>query len=324
VFSNRLCVVRRSPLARPVLARTASAVIAAVLVTGALAGCSALSLDGGCDIAAGDASTTITATGDLGSTPAVDFPTPLVVDAPEASVLSGADGAAIESGSMVFGNAVYFDAASGASIGESPQFFSTGDAGLAIGSALACATADSRVAVVGTAGDLSANADLVQAVGGDTLIVAVIDVEQVFLGKANGVNQLPQDGMPTVVTAVDGTPGISSTYVPAAEEARTSVIKAGGGATVTADDTVVFHARSWSWTAGATATVTLGQIDTWSAGSPVALIPTADALIGEQALVDALVGSKVGSQLLIVIPVADDPTAATVYVFDILGILPQD
>jgi peptidylprolyl isomerase len=317
-------VVRRSPLARPVLARTASALVAAVLVTGALAGCSVLSLGAGCDIAPGDASTTITATGDLGSTPAVEFPTPLLVDSPEASVLSGSDGAAIEPGSMVFGNAVYFDAQSGASIGDTPQFFAASDAGLAIGQALACATTEARIAVVGPAGELSANADLIQAIGADTVIVAVIDVQQVFLGKANGVNQLPQDGMPTVVTAVDGTPGISSTYVPAAEEARTAVVKAGGGATVAEGDTVVFHARSWNWTAGSTTTVTLGQIDTWSAGSPVALIPTVDALIGEQALVDALVGSKVGSQMLIVIPVADDPTAATVYVFDILGILSQD
>ena len=306
------------------LARTLTAVVAAVLVTGALAGCSALSGGVGCDIASGDASTTVTATGDFGSTPAVEFPTPLVVDAPEASVLSGGDGEDVETGSIVFGNAVYFDAKSGSSIGDTPQFFTASDAGLALGQALDCATTGSRVAVVGPAGELSVNSDLIQAVGEDTTIVAVIDIQQVFLGKANGINQLPQDGMPTVVTAVDGTPGISSTYVPAAEEARTAVIKAGGGAVVGADDTVVFHARSWNWTAGSTTTVTLGQVDTWSGGTPAALVPTADALLGEQALADALVGSKVGSQLLIVIPAADDPTSATVYVFDILGIVSQD
>ena len=46
--------------------------------------------------------------------------------------------------------------------------------------------------------------------------MVVIDVTAAYLGKADGFNQLPKDGMPTVVTAVDGTPGIT---VPAAGSA---------------------------------------------------------------------------------------------------------
>ena len=43
----------------------------------------------------------------------------------------------------------------------------------------------------------------------DTVLVFVIDVIAVYLGKADGINQLPQDGMPTVVTAPTARPGIT-------------------------------------------------------------------------------------------------------------------
>jgi peptidylprolyl isomerase len=315
-MTSRVFVVRRSPLARPL-----TAVVAAVLVTSALAGCTALSLDGGCAVLPGDASRTVSASGDVGTSPAVEFPTPLLADTPEASVLTDGDGPDLETGSIVFANVTYFDASTGDSIGETSGFFRVGPAGLAEGEALDCVTLGSRVAVVGTAVELSANQNLLEAAGEDTMLVGVIDTVQALLGKANGINQLPQDGMPTVVTAVDGTPGISSTYVPAADEPRTATIKAGGGAVVEETDTVVLHARSWNWSGGSTGTVTLGEVDTWRAGVPASIEPTVEALLGEQSLVDAIVGSKVGSQILIVIPNADDPTQATVYVFDVLGIL---
>jgi peptidylprolyl isomerase len=151
----------------------------------------------------------------------------------------------------------------------------------------------------------------------------VLDIEAIYLGKANGLNQLPQDGMPTVVTAVDGEPGISSTYLPIAEEPRTSTIKAGRGATVAEGDTVIFHARSWNWSAGTSNTVTLGDVDSWSRGVPYSIIPSAESM-RDETLVDALIGSSVGSQILVVIPAAEGDSSATVYLFDILGILADE
>jgi peptidylprolyl isomerase len=307
-------VVRRSPLARSL-----TVVVAALLVGGSLAGCTAVFGGGGCEVAPGDASRAVSASGDIGDSPAVEFPTPLIAEAPQSSVLTVGDGDVVGGSAVVRGNTAYFDAETGEALAEAPQQFVTNEKGLALGAALACATAGSRIAFVGTVDEVSADPQIVNFLGGeDATVVAVIDVEQVFLSKANGFNQLPQDGMPTVVTAVDGTPGVSTTYQPVADEPRTALIKAGSGATVGEDDTVLLQARSWNWTGDR---VTLGDVDLWETGVPAAVPPTVDALLGQQALADAILGSKVGSQLLIVIPREDAPGTATIYVFDVLGLV---
>jgi hypothetical protein len=313
-------VVRRSPLARPVLVRSATAVVAAVLVAGALTACSGVSIDGDCDPAfgPGDASSIVTASGDVGDSPAVEFPTPLISDDVERSVLVAGSGEPAAPGSTVLFDIVSFVGATGEAAAESTTALAAADdRKLALGEALACATPGSRIVLTGPAEQIDA-----QYAGTTDTLVAVIDVTSVFLGKANGVNQLPQDGMPTVVTAVDGEPGITSTYLVAPSEPRTATIKAGGGAVVEEGDLVAFHARSWSWTPGGTTSV--GSIDSWSTGQPFVLEPTADSMAGQQELADAILGAKVGSQVLVVIPGADESAAATVYVFDILGIVPQD
>jgi hypothetical protein len=313
-FPNRLWVVRRSPLSRPL-----TAVLAAVLVSGALAGCTSATIDGGCvsKFAPGDASSAVTATGDIGDAPDVEFPTPLIAEKTQRSVLISGDGEPAAAGSVVRATFTSFDGTTGASTGDGTALLSASDVARQLGESLECVTVGARLAVVGPAADLFAD-------GAGGTIVAVLDIEAIYLGKANGVNQLPQDGMPTVVTAVDGTPGISSTYLPVAEKSRTATIKAGSGATVAEGDTVVFHARTWTWSAGTTNSVSLGAIDSWSRGTPYALVPSAETLTGQEALADAIVGATVGSQVLVVIPDPETPATATVYVFDILGILADE
>lgn len=301
------------------LTRSLTAAFAVVLVGGALTACTG-PFDGGCApaFAAGDASSIITASGEVGESPAVDFPTPLIAPEVQRSVLESGSGTPAAAGSTVVLDTVYY-------IGETGEVLSTGPSTLAmaddrsggLGEALRCARPGSRIAIAGPAGEIDP-----QYAGNTETLVVVADVREVLLGKADGVNQLPQDGMPTVVTAVDGEPGITSTYLVAPAETRTATIKLGSGATIAADDIVVFHARSWSWTPGGRTTV--GDIDSWAAARPYTLVPTAESMAGEQALADALVGAKVGSQVLVVIPGADETSAATVYLFDILGTLDQD
>ncbi len=136
-----------------------------------------------------------------------------------------------------------------------------------------------------------------------------------WLGKANGVNQVPLDGMPTVVTAVDGTPGVSvSTQVPPTS-VRAATIKAGAGATVADDDTTILNIRGWSWDLQGSVTLSTAG-DTWESHRPVR---STEATLPE-AVSEQLVGAKVGSQLLIVLPSDDGSGAAAIYVVDILGI----
>lgn len=308
-MTSRVFVVRRSPFARPL-----TAVIAAVLVSGALAGCTGFSIAGGCEPAfqPGDASSAVSATGD------VEFPTPLIANETQRSVLVEGEGEPATPGSVILATYTYFDGATGQAGDETTAFFTASDAALQLGESLACVTVGSRLAVVGPVADV-----LVGAEGTEGTIVAVLDIEAIYLGKANGVNQLPQDGMPTVVTAVDGEPGITLTYQQAPEESRSAVIKAGSGATVEKGDTVIIHARNWSWPAGTGATPAIGQLDTWASGTPTEVDVDAEVL-GDETVYEAFEGAKVGSQLLLVIPNTSGDGSATVVVIDILGILADE
>ncbi len=308
--------MRRSPLARPL-----TAVAAAVLVSGALAGCTGFSIDGTCEPAfePGDATNAVTATGDVGDSPAVEFPTPLIAEETQRSVSTQGSGDPVGAGATVLYKLVYYVGATGDAMTESTSVLGVAsDAGLALGEALECATPGSRIVLAGPAEEIDA-----QYAGVTETLVAVIDVENVFLGKANGINQLPQDGMPTVVTAVDGEPGITLTYQVAPEVSRSAVIKAGSGATVAEGDTIVYHGRNWTWPAGLGSTPTLGQLDTWSGGAPLELDVDPEILVDE-IVFDALEGAKVGSQLLLVIPNSSGDGGASVVVIDILGILADE
>jgi hypothetical protein len=288
------------------------AAAAVVLVSGVLAGCSGAPLSGGCTPAylPGDASNAVSVSGDVGETPAVEFPTPLIADGVERASLVAGEGEPIESGATVLLTATIFDGSSNDVVAQGTALLSANDSVLALGESLVCASAGSRLVLVGSPTELGLN------VTADTA-VAIIDVEQVFLGKANGVNQLPQDGLPTVVTAVDGTPGISVGYASVPDEQRTAVIKGGAGAAVAVGDSVVYHLRSWTWPA--TGAPTVGSDDTWARFQPT----TAEITESDDPFTSALIGEKVGSQLLIVVP-GTEGGAATVYVVDILGILAAD
>jgi hypothetical protein len=310
--------VRRSPLARPL-----TALVAATLVTGALAGCSGFPFGGGCtpEIPTGDASSTVVATGDVGEQPSIEFPTPLIVDAAERSVLTLGEGAPIDEYSAVAIQATIFDAATGGVIeataysGSASTFlFTAGESLGTFGDALVCATVGSRLALVTPSEMMSDDFDPSTDLSGGAYVV-VIDIVRSWLGKANGVNQLPLDGMPTVVTAVDGTPGVTvSTQLPPTT-VRASTIKAGAGATIADDDTSILGIRGWSWSSGGSVTLSTAG-DTWATHRPAR---STEATLPD-AVTEQIVGAKVGSQILIVLPNDDGSGDAAIYVIDVLGI----
>jgi hypothetical protein len=313
--------VRRSPFARPL-----TALVAATLVTGVLAGCSGFSLDGGCtpDVPSGDASSTVVATGDVGDEPSIEFPTPLIVDSGERSVLTVGDGEVVGNYSTVAVELTVLNAATGDVLEATPYgsfqtraLFTSGESQGVFGDALLCATVGTRLALVAPSEMFSNAFDPTVELSGDSLVV-VIDVLDTWLGKANGLNQLPLDGMPAVATAVEGTPGVSvSTQVPPTA-VRAATIKAGAGAAIAEDDIAIIHIRSWTWSADGT--VALGSLDSWAGNAPYRAVidpDTTDATLPTD-VYENLVGAKVGSQLMIVVP--DGAGGATIYVVDALGI----
>ncbi|MEO5533540.1 MAG: FKBP-type peptidyl-prolyl cis-trans isomerase [Pseudolysinimonas sp.] len=308
--------MRRSSLARPL-----TAAVAAVLISGALVGCTGFSIDGSCTptISSGDGSSTVTATGKVSTDPNVDFPTPLIVHAPQRSVVIAGDGNRVEAGDAVSVDYSIWLGSDGTKLGSSysadPSYLIADESVLALGDSLTCATVGSRVALATTAaavygvGGLSA-----QGIADDETLIYVIDIESSYLGKANGFNQIPQDGMPTVVTAVDGTPGISVLAKSLPSETRVETVKAGGGAVVADGDTALLHVRNWAWAADDS--VTLGGTDSWSKHIPGTQVITKDAAEP----LSSVVGATVGSQLLVVVPAADGSGTATIWVVDVLGI----
>lgn len=300
-------VVRRTPVARPL-----TVVVAAALVGVALTGCTGLAISGECDPAyqPGDASDAVTVTGDVGGEREVEFPTPLIADEVQRSVVVAGEGQPIEPGMVALVSATILDGTSESLPAEGTALVAANDSWLALGESLVCARAGSRLALVGAPDALGVNSSGATA-------VTVLDIEQVFLGKANGLNQIPQDGLPTVVTAVDGTPGIAVGYATVPDEARTAVIKAGSGAEVAVGDAIVYHLRTWNWPASGTPTV--GDDDTWQTFRP----QQAEVTDSDDPLMSAIAGQKVGSQVLVVVP-GEAGAAATVYVIDLLGIHAAD
>jgi peptidylprolyl isomerase len=160
-----------------------------------------------------------------------------------------------------------------------------------------------------------------------------MDVTAAYLGKADGFNQLPQDGMPTVVTAVDGTPGVSVLLQDPPTHTRHSLIKAGDGAKLKKGDTVVTHFSFWTWPAeagGSPAPVSGGS--SWESHQaqnlPMDRLSDTGGL--PNGIYDALIGQRVGSQVLVVLTPGDDGFPAGqgltgndddiyIMVFDILG-----
>lgn len=186
--------------------------------------------------------------------------------------------------------------------------------------ALQCATEGSRVVIALPPGEVEAQNAANLGLKENDSAVAVVDLRKVYLPKAEGANQYNDAlGMPTVVRAPDGRPGI---IVPAATPPSDLVVqtlKKGDGPAVAAGDTVRAHYTGVTWDGREVFDTTWNsEPRSLALGS---IVP---------GLAEALEGATVGSQLLVVIPpelgygdqqqggIAANSTL--VFVVDILGI----
>ena len=328
--------VRRHPA---LLTSAAIAIVAAASLTG----CTTSAIDACAPvITSGPGSELVTAEGKVGALPKVTFPTTMAAASPERTVLAAGEGAVAELGATVDFDTLVLDAKTGKELlttafdGSQGVRYRAGvssatDQVGSLANALVCAQAGQRVSLVTTAFDSGLDFSSF-GMTSDSTVVFVIDVQAVYLGKANGINQIPFDGMPSVVTAVDGTVGITVPKADAPTETRISTIKAGSGAAVADGDTVVLQVASWVWPAEKGAIPSTLQ-STWNSvpgSTPVVVDPT-----GAQGVTpgfhEAVVGATVGSQVLAVVAPADSYApgawpagagdgATIIYVIDVLGI----
>ncbi|MBG6054107.1 peptidylprolyl isomerase [Salinibacterium sp. CAN_S4] len=325
-----------------VLVRKLPAIIAASALLVSLSACAtgAASIDG-CvpSIASGSNAALVTADGSFGNDPKATFPTPLVANgASEAHVISdgNGNGKRVAAGATTVVQLTIYDGKTGDALiatnyDESGALFSAIDSTPAFGTIAQCARVGSRVAAVGTAADLIGDGAIQQnglSLAADDTVAIVVDVQSVYLGKADGADQVLSAGFPSIVLAPDGRPGFTFADPKPPTALKIETLKAGSGAKVEKDDRVVLHYTGVLWD-------TQEVFDsTWERNAPAMLVASSldDSSSGlVPGFAKALIGQRVGSQVIAVIPPKDGypagqapttvPDGSTmVFVFDILGI----
>ncbi|GAA2891257.1 hypothetical protein [Microbacterium esteraromaticum] len=296
--------------------KTTAALSALALTAIALTGCSAATpaFDGSaCDrdsSAALEASVKVT--GEFGS-PEVSVETPVRSgDLSYADLIVG-DGRAITDGRQEAILArVLVNGTTGEPIDAQLRLWSPESAGAelpGVDKALECATAGSRIVVAIPGSDLPEG--VADQIGLDAKgnLLAVYDVHYATLDKADGsdvFNDAP--GLPSVVRAPDGRPGVIIPDTAAPKKAVTETLLRGEHEKV-GDGTALIRSTSVGWSDR-----TVEQT-TWDG-----TLTGTDGLSAEVA--DAVSKARVGSQLMIVVP--SEAGDATVHVVDVLGVVPEE
>lgn len=289
-------------------------VIAIAALALSLAACSSSTSANGCTpTASGSSSSKVTVTGKFGDAPTVKFAKGLSAKKTERSVAIDGKGAVARANGTVDVDYTIYDAASGKKIDQT-TYKSGGTAAFQLKAplltgmikGLECSPQGSRiVTVVPPADAFKAAGSAGLGVKGTDSLIFVFDVVKVsapvtVLPKANGAAQAPVAGLPSVTLAANGEPTIT---IPKADPPATLTItdlKKGTGTTVKAGDTVTVHYTGVIWGTGKVFD------SSWTRGTP-ASFATTGVIPG---FGKALVGQKVGSQVLAVIPPADGYGAA--------------
>lgn len=259
-------------------------------------------------VAAGDASEAVEVSGDFGGP--IELTSDLPVEATELqrSVLLEGDGEELEDGVGITGSVSMFNGTSGELMDFSPGVELINSEERTVGwahAAIRCSVVGQRETVTVPAAEaFGENAANFGFDADDTLIV-IVDVtglaptppgtldEGDLLDKAEGEAQEAPAGLPEVSLAEDGEPTIT---IPEGVEAPTELTIAtlieGEGEEVQDGDRVYVHYRGVIWRTGE-------EFDSsWSRGSYTDFLTT--GVIG--GFQQALVGQKVGSQVISVVP----------------------
>jgi len=322
--------------------RTLTAAIITVGLVASLSACATAAPSGDCEptVKSGDSSALITATGKAGTLLKPAFPTPLVTKGIEVSTISAGDGDTVYPGEIADFHLTVVDAKTAEVVpitgidADSILRRTVGETSDKFGTILDCAAVGDRLGVTISAEDIGFSGGGLEP---EDTVVLVIDVVRSFIGRADGVPQLAKNGMPAIALAPSGQPGVTIPNADAPTKTQTATTILGSGKKVKESDGegLVIHqtilswdskkvlTSTWEWNdAPAVPTTVLAKAD--RTGSGAGVIP---------GVAKALIGSTVGSQIVVVVPPGDDsfadgatlPEGATaddtlVYVIDVLGV----
>jgi len=312
--------VRKIPAALAVLSLTAVALV----------GCASTGGAASCTRATDAGSPTmglISVTGSSTSTPKVDVDTPLHTKTTQfADVEAGTGDIPITSDAqMIVLDVALVSATTGKTIvttaydGDQSTVYPVSQwtqSFPAFEAALHCATAGTRTAVAIAPGGIpeASHASLGMSKG-DSL-VAVLDVRKVYRAAADGSPVYNEGfGMPAVVRAPDGRPGVIVPDRSAPTSLKVQVLKRGDGEKVDAARPVLLHYTIVNWSDKSVASTT------WDSQAEFVTLSTKS-----KGFQQAVEGQTVGSQVLAVIPPADGASGVKdtqIAVIDVLGIGPD-
>lgn len=314
--------------------RTAGSIVLVAGLVAVLAACSPTPTTpdvGDCDVTpTGAAAQSVKLSGDFGAKPEVTFDTPLTIDTTSRVVAIAGDGEIAQAGDTVQADYLLFNAKTGDLVGGTeftegtPQSLPLNESIITgIVKTIQCSAVGSRVVGALTAADAwGAEGSAQLGIEPDTAIVVVADVVGIAappLARADGEDQPPVDGMPTVVLDDTGAPTITIPATAPPLEFQLAVLKKGDGEEVPEGANVIVHYTGVNWNTGVIFD------SSWERGEP-ATFNTREVIGGFTA---ALEGQTIGSQVLVVIPpdqLGDTPPAGVtagetvVYVVDILGV----
>lgn len=252
-------------------------------------------------VSAGSASKAVTVTGAFGKAPTVKFKKPLSTTATQKSVAIAGSGAKVTSGKSVSIAYTMLNARSGKKIaaagysGDSLTFAVESSSSYLRGLLLTayCSKVGSRVVAVIPPGDaFGSSGQSTYGIKATDSIVLVIDVQRIVPTKANGTAKSLPSGYPKVTLASNGQPTVSIPSTKAPTSLKFALSKVGTGDTVKASDTVTVQYQGVIWRTGGVFDQSWGKTG-----------PTSFKLSGVvKGFRLALVGQKVGSQVVAIIP----------------------
>lgn len=266
------------------------------------------------DAVAGADSNAVTVDG--GDTLGATVPTDLAFGEIQRTITGGDGGQTLSAGSLVSGQYLIYDGATGQLLLDSATTSATGDGLVPIliddseptmwMAAIDCAPLGSTVAMTVPG----------SAIGvANSKFVVVARTTAMLPTTAGGAPQDPVAGAPTVTLAADGTPTVTIPDTAPPADLQISVLKKGDGPVVAAGDQVFLQYLGVAWD-------TKQEFDSsWSRGRPSSFTTTAVY----EGFGDALVGQSVGSQVLVTMPPAmgapngDLQGKTLTFVIDILG-----
>jgi peptidylprolyl isomerase len=267
----------------------------------ALAGCSTPGGDN-C-IPSGSASSAVSVEGEYGAAPTITFDKGLTATTTERSVAVAGSGAPVGNGDTVTMDYTLYNGTTGLEIEKSEYTESSpipypidtaATSFVGLSKAISCTTVGSRiVAVIPNAEGFGPQA--AQAgIGAEDTLVFIIDVTSVAakpLAEATGTPVEPLEGFPDVVFT-DGNPSVTIPAGAVPTEYAIETLIQGDGEVVGDGATVVVNYEGVNWNSGEVFDSSFDR------GSP-ATFSTSGVIQGFK---DALVGQKVGSRVVVIIP----------------------